>query len=247
MTRLSIDQLGAPSALDVDATGVRLLGTWDSEASGGWQDVEYVAWLFLTADPSDDEQTALRWHHFLMAVGNFKRSTGPIVPAHLPRRPHHFVAPAKFDHPLLGGGRAKVDVNDPGTWRLLTMVHGLGVATATAVLSAIWPGRHVIVDERDSRATVALHCGSNFFGSPLDTANFPRTDSYAAYWDFYVWFLEVGLTAVESGCSPLQVERALYGLDTKVLEDLPADWGTTGSWSDYECKARMYLGVAPRD
>jgi hypothetical protein len=245
LTRLTIDQLGAARALNMDAEGIRSLGTWGPGPSGVWEDVEFVARLFLAVDPDDAEQQALRWHHLLVAVGNFKRSTGPIVPTRLPPGLGTFISPTKFNYPLPTGGQATILVDDQDSWRLLTEVDGLGVATATAVLSAIWPGDHVIVDERDSRAAVALHCGLNFSGSALDAANFPKTDTHTAYWDLYPWFLKVvRVTAAHAGCSPVQVERALYRLDMKVLDDLPADWRTNGSWSEYESVARTYVGYS---
>lgn len=59
--------------LGVPVERIRLLG--DSWSDGGlWND---IAWLALrTWEAADDDERRLRWHHLVMAVGNFKRQGG---------------------------------------------------------------------------------------------------------------------------------------------------------------------------
>jgi hypothetical protein len=59
--------------LGVPAERVRALGeTWDD--GGLWDDILWLALLARAA--TDDSERRMRWHHLVMAVGNFKRQGG---------------------------------------------------------------------------------------------------------------------------------------------------------------------------
>src|SRR5260370_39984236 len=56
-----------------------LTGHWRQ----AWSDIERLAQRFLECDPDENAMATLAWHHLLLAVGNFKRRGGLIVPARL--------------------------------------------------------------------------------------------------------------------------------------------------------------------
>jgi hypothetical protein len=184
-----------------------------------------------------------------MSVGNFKRSTGPMVPIYLSTKSRTFKPPSRFDFPELSGGIHTVAKARPTTWRFLTSVNGLGVPSATTLLSAVWPEAHIIIDVRDTRAAVAVLRGSAWRGKALDGMDLPTRDAGDdTYWDVYeAWFRPTVLQTSEATktagvpCSPLEIERALYELDKKVMKTLPRTWSRSGTWSQYFAEAKKHL------
>ena len=93
----------------------------------------------------------------LLAVANFKAQM-PIFPQRLP----HPQADDDLDRSdalqvPVPGGALTLRSEDPRTWRELSdHISGLGVSRTTTALSALWPGRHVIVDWRAASAAAAL-------------------------------------------------------------------------------------------
>ena len=187
---------------------------------GMWSDILWLAEEFAASQPGSVEATRA-WHHLLMAVGNFKRSAGNIAPAPLPP-PRNVQAPHQLTIPGLNGN--VLDRGDPDTWRQLKEIPGLGqgVPTASTVLSALWPGNHVIIDRR----VVASAIGLNWGGSAPAGSSLPHRT-----WTLYEKYRSVVLAAAKrTGRQPVEVERALYVLDARVMAGLKGSW----SWRDYE-------------
>lgn len=193
---------------------------WNDD--GLWEDIAWLADRFWSA-PHDD--ATVPWHHLVMAVGNFKRQRGRrLHPAPLhdlrqtkKKRRVRFVIPGVTPH-------AEVHVDDPDTWALLSeALPGSGVATTTALLSALWPDHHVVFDWRVRAAAngLRLHAGMKLCPGVHPT----QTDFGEATFDDYVrvrhWLFA---TAEQIGEPPVVVERALYELSRMIPNDSGLTW-----------------------
>lgn len=129
----------------------RLGERWEFGLGPIWSDVSVLAERFWgTADSSDD--ASLSWHHLLMAVGNFKRQS-PIRPnARVGIHGTQGTPRDSIKIPVIG----PIRVDDVSSWQLLDDIPGVGVSTATALLSALWPDRHAIFDKLTAAAIVGL-------------------------------------------------------------------------------------------
>jgi hypothetical protein len=174
-----------------------------------WKDVQAAADRVHLSRGTD---RSWAWHHLLLAVGNFK-SQMPLFAAQLP--------PALAgEHPDRGeilevqvpGGRLTLRLRDPATWRELSeRMRGLAVPRTTAVLSALWPGHHLIADWRALSAAAALAGVRNGWAhAPVEPQ---RTDQLPVNWETYSWYRQTALEcANREGAQLIQVERALYTL-----------------------------------
>jgi hypothetical protein len=127
-------------------------GAWSD--GGLWDDVLLLADLAWTAP--DDGERRMRWHHLVMAVGNFKRQNGrrlrpariataPVTVLHI--RPDRFCVPEG----------PEVIREDAGSWtRLEQSLGGAAAATTTTLLAALWPDSHHILDWRVLAAVAGL-------------------------------------------------------------------------------------------
>ncbi len=167
-----------------------LAGRFRDEDKSLWDDVELLAGKFVAGRSLAD------WHHLLLAVGNFKRQGGTIIREPLRLQPRSST-PAPHFIP-----EVKLDAKRAETWhRLQERVDGLGVATTTTLLAALWPWDHVIMDQRALRAAVLLT------GSPPNGPGEPS-------WPQYEWYRPAVLaTAASTDCPPVEVERALFMFD----------------------------------
>jgi hypothetical protein len=123
-------------------------------AAGDLRDDSLLADLAWTAP--DDGERRMRWHHLVMAVGNFKRQNGrrlrpariaaaPVTVLHV--RPDRFCVPAG----------PEVIREDAGSWtRLEQSLGGAAAATTTTLLAALWPDSHHILDWRVLAAAAGL-------------------------------------------------------------------------------------------
>lgn len=232
-TQIPLDRLRAVTELPLSPNAITALSAaWGGEnAVRAWSDIEWVAQQFMNRASSHQVDATITWHHLVVAVGNFKRSTGRNYPANLPLPSPGFQAQDKFTIPA-----HSLDVYAGATesWRHLTdAVYGFDVPTATALLSAVWPGQHVIIDRRDTVAAVGLTT-TQWNSEGYEDAKLPPRKPYSAYWDLYEWLLPL-IRAAAIGVAPVNVERALYVLDIKVRKNLPPK----GNW-----KWRQYAELA---
>lgn len=169
---------------------------------GIWRHALIKRAYFLSAD----EQTRdVEWADLLVAVGNFKRQS-PIA--------------------VLEGGEPSLSGPDPGdqvetpagtlrkeeesTWQLIEgKTAGLGVATTTTVLAAIWPDAHAIIDRRSLPVAAAL------FAQKYDKWPFAidpdGSTPLDVTWDTYSQYREIlRAWSRDSHCSLTDVERALF-------------------------------------
>ncbi|MDX6584605.1 MAG: hypothetical protein QOI10_3789 [Solirubrobacterales bacterium] len=217
----------------------QILGWADAFGDTGkalWADCARLADRFWGMP--EGQERLVTWHHLLMAVGNFKRQTPIHIGAgltefadELPARPRDVVVPG-------GPRRARDDVT---TWRALTDLPGLGVATATTLLSALWPGEHVIIDRLAWRAAVGLRASEGLSSrgvAPESGKHLPEVT-----WGDYVEYLSwVRATARVEGVKPQEVERTLYQLPRKIPESKSRSWKQYGDLLRAECE-----GTRPRE
>jgi hypothetical protein len=147
--------------LGIDCERLMELGS-DWSDRGLWND---VLWLSLRAwEATDEAQRRDRWHHLLMAVGNFKRQRGRrLHPPSVAPVDELTFAPRRAD-PFDVPGVGPIGPENLDGWLNLG-VDGVGDATLTTLLAALWPDRHHILDWRVLAAASALTLGSsNDFG-----------------------------------------------------------------------------------
>jgi hypothetical protein len=166
-----------------------------------------------------------------MTAGNFKRQA-PISLPDLPGAPDEghdaggqvsFTVEAEDEIRVEAEGEIRIVKRDnPGSWEHLTGITGIGVATATTLLSALWPGYHVIVDQRDIGAAIGL---------AYDEATSERLLRSAGYkgevvsWRRYRWFRPNVIGRAEAiGVKAVDVERALFQIDLATGTNVKTPW-----------------------
>ena len=206
-------------------TGPGIAALAASWADGGlWNDIQLLADRFFDAS---EAEKPFRWHHLVMAVGNFKRQGNrrlrPNLLALPPHSSEHPTRPSTFVVPS-GGTLAE---EDPASWAAL--MHGLtgaAVPTTTTLLAALWPDSHFVYDWRVHQAANGLRAAASLpttadVTAAGSTAGMNTLDHYGIVRG---WLLQA---ASDSGESLPDVERALYRLSQKV-KSVP---GRT--WTDY--------------
>ncbi len=211
----------------------QLATEWDD--GGLWEDIERLASRLWGA--TDAGERLLRWHHLVLAAGNFKRQPGRRLRPAVLKGLDNPVALERGSEITLptGSGSQAVSATEAETWRsLMGALPGARVATTTTLLTALWPDKHFIFDRRVHWAANGLRICSGLQPSSC-------IDVGSSHWreitlDDYVvvreWVLEMArLLEV----SPSMIERSLYILDRHV----PSFEGET--WTDYADRICKYL------
>lgn len=139
--------------LGVHADRIRALGEQWSDG-GLWDDILFLAMLAWAA--TDGRERRMRWHHLVMAVGNFKRQNGRrLGPSRIsPADNLTFTARAER---FSGPDGLTISRDDANSWQhLQTSLKGAGAATTTTLLAALWPDSHHILDWRVLVAVAGL-------------------------------------------------------------------------------------------
>jgi hypothetical protein len=174
-----------------------------------WQDVQAAADRVHLTRGTD---RSWAWHHLLLAAANFKAQM-PLFPARLAPVPasENLERGDILEVPV-PGGLLTLRAEDPVTWRELSeSMRGLAAPRTSTVLSALWPGRHLIADWRALSAAAALvGARDGWDHNPVEPES---TDQLPVDWDTYAWYRQAALAcAAREGLQPIQVERALYAL-----------------------------------
>ena len=201
------------------ARAFALAGTWDD--GGLWEDVLWLAQRCWQAD----EATPLpvRWHHLVLAVGNFKRQSGRrLRPGRLSDSTNSRTASA--EQFVLPGGSA-IHRDSQESWRQLeAALPGAALATTTTLLSALWPDDHFVFDWRVEAAANALRIDAGLPATRWAESEMEgrkrTTSDFSDYATVRSWLREID-------CPLNSLERALYRLSQKV----PSVKGR--SWPDY--------------
>lgn len=192
-----------------------------------WPHVQWTAnhfWSCQGTSPEELEARQVAWHHLLMTAGNFKRQA-PITMGNLPDGERKFSIGAhrsdSFDVEV-DGETLTVFRSEPTSWEVLDRIPGVAVATATTVLSALWPGDHVIADRRDLGAAIGLAYDEAKGAGLVKTNGY---DGEVVSWKRYQWFLpKVTDKAKEIGIEPVVVERALFQIDLETGTKANTPW-----------------------
>jgi hypothetical protein len=146
-----------------------------------WADVQLIA---DRVHATKGEERACAWHHLLLAVANFKTQATLFPPA----LPDGSASPHRQDalRVPLASGALKLRAEDPPTWPALSGMTGLREPRATTLLSALWPGRHVVMDWRAPSAAVAL-AGARL-GWDQSLAGPDSTERAERSWESYTWY-----------------------------------------------------------
>lgn len=184
------------------------------DESAVWESTLQAADAFWTASGRTrnplDEDPLWAWHLLVLSVGNFKRQAPITLPRlgdrgsrHMDSRPEQVEVPVREDKTIL------LKVDDPETWiALCKEVRGVSVATASTLLSALWPGEHVIIDIRDINAARGLDY-ADAATNKLVKAGGRQGDPVS--WTAYQWLRpRVLAKADDTGRQPVDVERALF-------------------------------------
>jgi hypothetical protein len=193
------------------ADEIRAAGKIDAPYVALWEDVQRVA---DRVHATSGNQRAWAWHHLLLAVANFKTQATLFPPGLLPapetislQREDVLVVP-------MATGTLELRAEDAATWTQLLQLKGLREPRATTVLSALWPGRHIIMDWRALSAALAL-AGARlgWSSSAVDPSSTRRAKDS---WESYAWYRDTVLRAASQAEErPLIVERALWRVGRK--------------------------------
>lgn len=212
-----------------------------------WPNVEWTADRFWDAQGhGDPAEIAATWHHLVMSVGNFKRQAQITILALGGGYP-----PSKIDRsrsasctvPTLAG-EMTLARDDLESWKQLTqdksVVKGLQVATASTILSALWPRHHIIIDVRDLRAAIGLNLEDAVVAQGLDRSSRKNEN---VTWAWYEWMRPIVIDrAQQIGVEPLEIERALYVLDRDSYEGSSRKYH---DWDQYAETLCSYLRHQP--
>jgi hypothetical protein len=209
--------------LGVPVEKIRAFGsTWSD--GGLWDDILWLADQAWTAP--DDGERRMRWHHLVMAVGNFKRQNGRrLRPARIAVDPVASLA-ASRDRFCVPEG-PEVICDDAESWaRLEQSLDGAAAATTTTLLAALWPDSHHILDWRVLAAVTGLGILAGG-GEDLGLAEAGSRNQLQPTLDQYAKVRAL-LTRVgnQAGVPVTMFERALYLMSRAVQ-------GKGMTWSEY--------------
>lgn len=194
----------------------KLAAGWEDRAL--WDDVAWLGERFWTSiDPVD---RAVRWHHVVVAVGNFKRPRARwLRPCGLSGIPGDAVEAAGFFETPAG---LRVDRDDRASWEALrASLGGADVSTTTYLLAALWPRHHFMFNWRVRDAASALRMAADLEPCPGVLPSITGGDSSALDFDDYT-VVRLWLGALDS---PLVVsQRALYCLSHQVESEPSRPW-----------------------
>jgi hypothetical protein len=215
--------------LGVPAERIRSFGSMWSDG-GLWDDILWLADRAWTA--ADDDERRIRWHHLVMAVGNFKRQNGRrLRPARV--SPAGITASATDTPPAARPDRfcvpqgPEVIRDDAGSWgQLEQSLGGAAAATTTTILAALWPDSHHILDWR----VLAAVTGLGIFAGSDGNLDLPAADSTLSLHPTLDHYARVRalLTRLgdQAGLPVATLERAFYLMSRAVH-------GKGMTWAEY--------------
>lgn len=166
---------------------IDMVGPIDPKLAALWSDVQLLADSVHLRTGADRD---LAWHHLLLAVGNYK-AQAPLFVLAFPSTSEPRIARREQTLTMRASDKLlEVSVEAPSTWReLMALIRGLGIPRTTTVLSALWPGQHVIMDWRALSAALALS-GARL-GWDQSLVDPTSTTRAAMSWASYDWYLRM--------------------------------------------------------
>lgn len=194
----------------------RLAAEWDDE--GLWDDVAWLGRHFWAAGDAADR--AVRWHHLVLAAGNFKRPRARwLRPGRLEEIPQQvFKIATSFETPA----GLRVDREDRASWESLrSSLTGADVSTTSSLLAALWPIHHFVFDWRVRDAASGLRLAADLAPCSGVKQSITGGETSPVDFDDYV-LVRAWLRALEL---PLAVsQRALYCLSKRAGSDPSRPW-----------------------
>jgi hypothetical protein len=178
----------------------------------------------------------MRWHHLVMAVGNFKRQGGRRLRPQLVARATGTYSAIRSDRFRVPGLTDAILRDEPASWdRLEDSLTGAGAATTTTLLAALWPDCHHILDWRVLAAVAGL--GVVVGGrSDLGLADCGGHEQLLPDLTKYSEVRQLLIEVAQDTNLPLSAgERALYKLTTTVQ-------GRGMTWEQYGRALQLNLG-----
>lgn len=217
---------------------------WARSTSILWTPIEALAANLRAVSSGQDDPRLTRnaWAALLMAVGNFKRQAPiridwePVAPGS--RISPQLTKPSSIPWPFAAGS-ASIDEEGAQTWELIDKLQGVGTATATTMLAALWPRSHAVFDVRAHNAAVGLSIALNGQIPPHATGvTLDDAESLVQNWDAYGWY-RGRLTDWSDGKDLSRIERTLFELD-QALSDWTTEWTSdTGNTPVIRNKKKM--------
>lgn len=214
---------------------IDLVGPIDPQLAALWSDVELLADSVHMSTGAARERA---WHHLLLAVGNYKAQAPLFVLAFSDTSEPRCVRREQTLTVRAGDELLEIGAEAPSTWQQLeARIRGLGIRRTATVLSALWPGQHIIMDWRTLSAAVALTGARlGWDQSLVDPASTTRVN---VSWLSYDWYRRaVTDCAARVGKSPIDVERALWQIGREA-PGIP--------WAAYAELLEQDLARLPRD
>lgn len=196
-----------------------LAAEWDDD--GLWDDVAWLGRYFWARTDAVDHP--VRWHHLVLAAGNFKRPRARwLRPGRLEGIP---LAPATVPDSFETPAGLRVDREDPASWESLrSSLTGADVSTTASLLAALWPAHHFVFDWRVRDAASGLRLAGGLSPcpgvEPSLTGGEPSPLDFTDYTLVRSWLRALDLPLLVS-------QRALYCLSRKAGND------PSRRWSDY--------------
>jgi hypothetical protein len=209
--------------LGIPADRIRALGE-DWSDGGLWDDILFLALLAWAA--ADDHERRMRWHHLVMAAGNFKRQNGRRLRPSRISPADNLTCSARAEH-FSGPDGLTISRDDAKSWQnLQNSLNGAGAAMTTTLLAALWPDSHHILDWRVLAAVTGLGLvagGEN----DLHLAEPGGQNQLDPDLDLYFKVRELLIRQSGEAGVPLRTtERALYLMSRAVH-------GNGMTWADY--------------
>jgi hypothetical protein len=199
---------------------------WESQ----WLAIETIISDIWATPASDADRLRRLWVFLTYSVGNFKRQGNTVIfplPAPWTLRPLSKQCEPKATLTIHVGNITITLKSDSTTEHLGGLTRGLAsVPTGSALLAALWPTYHAIMDIRDFQVAVGLlACRGADIVAHDETASL-----YPPDWDEYRWFraLMRRETSRLELTSPLLLERALF-----VAYDYGPEQATGMTWPQW--------------
>jgi hypothetical protein len=211
--------------LGVPVERIRAFG--DAWSDGGlWDDILWLADGVWKA--TEDDERRIRWHHLVMAIGNFKRQNGRrLRPARIAPTPAAATA-ARPDRFRVPEGPELI-CDDAASWkRLEQSLGGAAAATTTTILAALWPDSHHVLDWR----VLAAVTGLGIFVGGDENLGLAEADSRIQLQPTLDYYAQVRMLLVrlgnQAGVPVTTLERALY-LMSRAVQGKGMTWAEYGT------------------
>jgi hypothetical protein len=199
-----------------DSRARKLAAEWDDD--GLWDDAAWLGERFWAA--SDAVDRAVRWHHLVLAVGNFKRPRVRwLFPCRLERNPGQ---PPRVASSLETPAGLRADRDDPASWESLrSSLAGADVSTTASLLAALWPSHHFVFDWRVRAAASGLRLAANLEPCPGVKPSITGGESSPLNFEDYT-LVQTWLQALDPALVVSQ--RALFCLSQKAGSEPRRPW-----------------------